>query len=69
MLSRLRLLRNIRPTTTVASRSLGGGHGHGDHGDHGHDDHHDHGPLMPPFARIAPPKHSVSRKRKFLNSY
>jgi hypothetical protein len=53
------------PAKTIV-RAMGGGHGHGsadghhgdDHHGDGHDDHH--GPLMPPFARLAPPKDSVS---------
>ena len=43
---------NIRLFTNSIIRN-GGGHGHG-HDDHG-DDHH-HGPMMPPFARLEPPK-------------
>jgi hypothetical protein len=55
----LRYVRRGIPTKTIV-RTMGGGHGHAPadgHGD-GHDDHH--GPLMPPFARLAPPTDSVS---------
>ena len=52
-------INNVRLFTNSIIRNGGGG-GHG-HDDHGHDDHH-HGPMMPPFARLEPPKGKLTEE-------
>ena len=52
-------INNVRLFTNSIIRN--GGHGHG-HDDHGHDDHHHHGPMMPPFARLEPPKGKLTEE-------
>jgi hypothetical protein len=49
---------NIRLFTNSIIRN--GGHGHDDHGHD--DDHHHHGPMMPPFARLEPPKGKLTEE-------